>query len=62
LNDLLFYSAKTENSKSKAFLAAYGLIGKKGAVFIVTVEGWLKDKDTASLAIEKMLANIQWKS
>ena len=56
-----FFTAKSENEQRGSFLSCYGLIGRGGAVFMVTVEGWLKNKSTAEAAVEGMFKSIVWK-
>jgi len=61
MQGLPFFTAKSENEQRGSFLSCYGLIGRGGAVFMVTVEGWLKDKATAEAAVEGMFKSIVWK-
>lgn len=60
VSGLPFFMAASRDAKQGAFLGAYGLIGKNGVVFIVTVEGWLQDETTARAATEQMIKTIKW--
>jgi hypothetical protein len=58
---LALFTAKSQDEQRGSFLSCYGLIGHAGAVFIITVEGWLKNKPTAEVAVEEMIKTIVWK-
>ena len=61
MQGLPLFTAKSQDDERGSFLSCYGLVGHGGAVFIITVEGWLKNKATAETAVEGMLKNIVWK-
>ena len=61
LQALPFFRARAQDEVRGIFLSGYGLIGRGGAVFLVTVEGRLKDKAGAEAAAERMLEGIVWK-
>ena len=61
MQGLPFFIAKSEDDQRGSFLSCYGLVGRGGAVFIITVEGWLRNKSTAEAAVESMIKNIVWK-
>ena len=61
MQGLPFFTAKSQNDQRGSFLSCYALIGRGGAVFIVTVEGWRKNKSTAEAAVGDMFKAIVWK-
>ena len=58
---LPIFTAKSQDEQRGSFLSCYGLVGRAGTVFIITVEGWLRNKSTAEAAVEGMIKNIVWK-
>jgi len=58
---LPLFTAKSQDEQRGSFLSCYGLVGRGGTVFIITVEGWLRNKSTAEAAVEGMIKNIVWK-
>jgi hypothetical protein len=61
LQALPYFKARAQDEVHGIFLSGYGLIGRGGVVFLVTVEGRLKDKAGAEAAAERMLKGIVWK-
>ena len=60
IDGMPYFVAAARVPKDGVFLGSYGLIGKNGVVFIVTVEGELKDEAKAKSVTESMLKSIQW--
>jgi hypothetical protein len=58
-DQLPLFTAKAQ--KDGSFLSGYGLVGHGGAVFMITVEGGMKNKSAAEMAVEGMIRNIVWK-
>ena len=58
MQGLPFFIAKSEDDQRDSFLSCYGLVGRGGAVFIITVEGWSRNKSTAEAAVVSMIKNI----
>jgi hypothetical protein len=61
LKGLPCYTAKSQDDQRGIFLSGYGLIGRRGVVVLITVEGSLKDRPTGEAAAERVLKNIVWK-
>ena len=62
LDGRLLLKAKALVEKEGGFISSYGLIDHGGTYFMVTVAGWLKDKEAAESTTESMLQGIVWKN
>jgi len=61
IGSLPLLSGCSHTTSDKSFLCVYGLIGKGGAVFLITVEGLLKHEKNARDETVNMLKSIEWK-